>query len=156
MFTIIGKFINSKSKKISSAALVVAFFGLISRIFGLWRDRMLAGEFGAGQTLDIYYAAFKIPDLVYNLLIVGAISSAFIPVFHEYLAKDRNEAWQFAGNILNVLFLALLIFSGALIVLAPLLMYLVAPGFNAADRALTVDISRILFLSPLFLGISAL
>jgi len=156
MLAILNRFINQKSQKLSSAAITVAFFGLISRFFGLWRDRLLAGQFGAGRELDIYYAAFRIPDLVYNLLIVGAISSAFIPVFHEYLAKDRNEAWQFAGNILNVLFLALLIFSGALIVLAPLLMYLVAPGFNAADRALTVDISRILFLSPLFLGISAL
>ena len=156
MFTIIGKFINSKSKKISSAALVVAFFGLISRIFGLWRDRMLAGEFGAGQTLDIYYAAFKIPDLVYNLLIVGAISSAFIPVFHDYLIKDKDEIWRFVGNVLNILLLALLIFSAILILFAPWLIFFIAPGFDQASLDLTVKISRVLFLSPLLLGISAL
>src|SRR3989338_3433668 len=156
MFAIIGKFINSKSQKISSAALTVAFFGLRSRSFGLWRDRMLAGEFGAGQTLDIYYAAFKIPDLVYNLLIVGAISSAFIPVFHEYLTKDKDDIWKFVGNVLNILLLALLIFSIILILFAPWLIFFIAPGFDKPSLDLTVKISRILFLSPLLLGISAL
>src|SRR3989344_4237389 len=156
MFAIIGKFINSKSQKISSAALTVAFFGLISRIFGLWRDRLLAGQFGAGQTLDIYYAAFKIPDLIYNLLIVGAISSAFIPVFHEYLTKDKDDIWRFVGNILNILLLALLIFSVILILFAPWLIFFIAPGFDQPSLDLTVKISRVLFLSPLLLGISAL
>ena len=156
MLTTLGRFLNQRSQKISSAALIVAFFGLISRIFGLWRDRMLAGEFGAGQTLDIYYAAFKIPDLIYNILIVGAISSAFIPVFHEYMAKDKDEMWKFAGNVLNILLLALLIFSIILILFAPWLIFFIAPGFDQTSLDLTVKISRILFISPILLGISAL
>ncbi|MDO8574781.1 MAG: murein biosynthesis integral membrane protein MurJ [bacterium] len=156
MLATLGRFLNQKSQKISSAALTVAFFGLISRIFGLWRDRLLAGEFGAGQTLDIYYAAFKIPDLVYNLLIVGAISSAFIPVFHDYLIKDKDEIWRFAGNVLNILLLALLIFSVILILFAPWLIFFIAPGFDQPSLNLTVKISRVLFLSPILLGISAL
>lgn len=156
MLAAINKFLNQKSQKISSAALTVAFFGLISRIFGLWRDRMLASHFGAGQTLDIYYASLKIPDIVYNLLIIGAISSAFIPVFHEYLAKNRDEMWRFVGNVLNVLLLTLLIFSIILILFAPQLMFLIAPGFDQASLDLTVKISRILFISPILLGISAL
>lgn len=135
---------------------MVAIFGLISRFFGLWRDRLLAGQFGAGRELDIYYAAFRIPDLVYNLLIIGAVSSVFIPVFHEYLTKDKDEAWQFAGNSLNVLLTVLLGVSAILILLAPVLIYAVTPGFDGSSRALTVNISRILFLSPLLLGISAL
>ena len=156
MLTILSKFINQRSQKISSAALTIAFFGLVSRFFGLWRDRLLAGQFGAGRTLDIYYAAFRIPDLVYNLLIVGAVSSAFLPVFYEYLTKDKNEAWRFAANVLNILIFALLIFSVILILFAPQLVSLVAPGFDSASRELTVNISRLLFLSPLLLGISAL
>lgn len=156
MFTILSKFLNQKSQKISSAALTLAFFGLISRFFGLWRDRLLAGNFGAGQTLDIYYAAFKIPDLIYNLLIVGAISSAFIPVFHEYSTKDKDEIWKFAGNILNILILALLIFGFILILFAPWIIFFIAPGFDQPSLDLTVKISRVLFLSPLLLGISAL
>ncbi len=155
MFTILGKFLNSRSEKISSAAITIAIFGLISRLFGLWRDRLLAGQFGASRTLDVYYAAFKIPDLVYNLLIVGIISSVFLPVFYEYSTKDKNEAWRFSGNVLNVLLLALTLFSALLVLLAPLLIYLVAPGFDKASHDLTVKISRILFLSPLLLGVSA-
>lgn len=155
MFTILGKFLNSRSEKISSAALTIAIFGLISRLFGLWRDRLLAGQFGASRTLDVYYAAFKIPDLVYNLLIIGIISSVFLPVFYEYSTKDKNEAWRFSGNVLNVLLLALTSFSALLVLLAPLLIYLVAPGFDKASHDLTVKISRILFLSPLLLGVSA-
>ena len=156
MFTILSNFLNSKSQKISSAALTVAIFGLISRLFGLWRDRMLAREFGAGQTLDIYYAAFKIPDLIYNLLIVGAISSAFLPIFYEYLTKDKSEAFKIASNVLNVLLIALLFFSGVLIFFAPMLIYFVAPGFSKESLDLTVKLSRVLFLSPLLLGVSAL
>ena len=156
MLTVLNKFINQKSQNISSAALTVAFFGLLSRFFGLWRDRLLAGQFGATRTLDIYYAAFRIPDLVYNLLIIGAVSSAFLPVFYEYLTKDKNEAWRFAANVLNILIFALLIFSVILILFAPQLVSLVAPGFDSASKELTVNISRILFLSPLLLGISAL
>ncbi len=156
ILSIVNRFLNQKSSRISSAAITVAVFGLISRIFGLWRDRLLAGQFGAGQTLDIYYAAFRIPDLVYNILIIGAVSSAFIPVFHEYLTKDKDEAWKFSGNALNVLLIALIALSGVLIILAPVLVYLIAPGFDETARALTVNISRILFLSPLLLGISAL
>ena len=155
MLTVLGKFLNSRSEKISSAALTIAIFGLASRLFGLWRDRMIAGQFGASRTLDIYYAAFKIPDLVYNLLIVGIISSVFLPVFYEYSTKDKNEAWRFSGNVLNVLLLALTLFSAVLVLFAPFLIYLVAPGFDKASHDLTVKISRILFLSPFLLGVSA-
>ena len=156
MLAAFSRFINQESQKISSAALMVAFFGLISRLLGLWRDRLLAGQFGASRTLDVYYAAFKIPDLVYNLLIAGAISSAFLPVFYEYLTKDKEEAWRFTANVFNVLILVLVVFSAILIIFAPQLIFLVAPGFDSASRELTVNISRLLFLSPLLLGISAL
>ena len=156
MFAIIGKFLNSESQKISSAALIVAFFGLISRLFGLWRDRMLASQFGAGEMLDIYYAAFKIPDLVFNLLIVGAISSAFLPIFYEYSSKDKNDALKFASNILNVLIISLLFISVLLVFFAPQLIFFIAPGFNDNAINLTVKLSRILFISPILLGISAL
>ena len=156
MLAVLGRFLNQKSSRISSAAITVAIFGLISRLFGLWRDRLLAGTFGAGQDLDIYYAAFRVPDMVYTLLIVGAVSSVFIPVFQEYLTKDKEEAWRFAGNALNVLLAALLVLSAILIIAAPVLIYLIAPGFSESARALTVNISRILFLSPLLLGVSAL
>ncbi|MFZ2882160.1 MAG: hypothetical protein WA019_03740, partial [Candidatus Moraniibacteriota bacterium] len=67
--------INSKpSNSVISAAFVITIAGLASRVLGLLRDRFLASSFGAGDTLDVYYAAFRIPDLIYNVLILGALS----------------------------------------------------------------------------------
>jgi putative peptidoglycan lipid II flippase len=67
------KLLNGESKTITSAAIIVAVASLASRFLGIIRDRILAGQFGAGDVLDTYYAAFRIPDLVFNLLVLGAL-----------------------------------------------------------------------------------
>src|SRR6185369_16328502 len=97
----IKKFVNNKilnerpTQSIAAAAFIISLAGVASRLLGLFRDRILAGQFGAGDTLDAYYAAFRIPDLIYNLMIVGALSAAFIPVFTELIAKkNEDEAWE--------------------------------------------------------------
>lgn len=162
---ILKKQINS----ITAAATLVAIFSLTSRFLGMLRDRILAAQFGAGQSLDIYYAAFRIPDLVFNILVLGALSAGFIPVFTNIIkdfSGDRDkdgqigaanqEAWNLVNNILNFLFLALILSSIVGIILAPYLMHLIAPGFDAAEQAWTVALTRIMFLSPIFLGISGI
>ena len=63
------------------AAVIVGFSSFISRFLGVFRDHILAGQFGAGDELDIYYAAFRVPDLIFNLLVLGALSAGFIPIF---------------------------------------------------------------------------
>lgn len=128
---------------------------MVSRLLGLFRDRILAGQFGAGDELDVYYAAFRIPDLVYSLLVLGAISAGFIPVFVGYLGKDKNKAWYLASSVLNLIGLSLVVTAGFLIILAPWLVRLVAPGFNSEKLDLTIQLTRIMFLSPFFLGLSA-
>ena len=86
------KFLNSTpSSSVASAAFVIAAAGILSRVLGLVRDRILASHFGAGDTLDVYYAAFRVPDLIYNLLILGALSAALIPVFTSLIAKDEKD-----------------------------------------------------------------
>ena len=95
-------FLNHKTKTITSAALILASAAIISRLLGLFRDRLLAGRFGAGDELDIYFAAFRIPDFIYSILIVGAISAAFIPVFTEFWHKDKKEAWKLTNGVLNI------------------------------------------------------
>ena len=79
---------------IGAAALIVSIFGITSRILGLLRDRLLAGTYGAGDTLDVYYAAFRLPDMVFELLIVGALSAAFIPAFTTLKISDNTRAWK--------------------------------------------------------------
>ncbi len=141
------------------AAGLVAMSSLASRLLGVFRDRILAGEFGAGVTLDIYYAAFRIPDLVFNLVVLGALSAGFIPIFTSLMKDEKDEnqaAWGLANNILNYLFIGISVLSLLGIIFAPLLMKMIAPGFDLEDRMMATNLSRIMFLSPLFLGISGI
>ena len=142
---------------ITVAAALVAIFSLLSRFLGMIRDRILAGQFGAGASLDIYYAAFRVPDLIFNLVVLGALSAGFIPIFTNLLKKDNSdnkEAWDLASNVLNFLSLAILILSIFGIIFAGPLVKVIAPGFNPEAQLLTANLTRIMFLSPLFLGIS--
>ena len=151
----IKSFFNSPSRTIAAAAVVLGAASLISRLLGLFRDRILAGRFGAGDELDIYYAAFRIPDMVYSLLVLGAVSAGFIPVFINYLQKDKKQTWSLANSVLNLMALSLIVVCALLIVLAPWLAKLVAPGFSSEKLSLTVQLTRVMFLSPFFLGLSA-
>lgn len=158
---IFKKQINS----ITVAAALVALSSLLSRLLGVIRDRILAGQFGAGKELDIYFAAFKIPDLVYSLIVLGALSAGFIPVFTSLIkdfncdkpdCKDNENAWNLVSNILNILFVALSVISVLGIIFAPSLMRFIAPGFSPEDQVITASLTRIMFLSPLFLGLSGI
>ncbi len=157
---------NGEINSITVAALLVGGSSLASRLLGIFRDRILAGQFGAGDTLDIYYAAFRIPDLIFNLLILGALSAGFIPIFTSLIKSplqkirslfgdDHKEAWELTSNILNILGVGLLILCGLGVIFAPQIMKFITPGFSREKMDLTVNLSRIMFLSPIFLGISS-
>ncbi|MFA5990814.1 MAG: murein biosynthesis integral membrane protein MurJ [Candidatus Doudnabacteria bacterium] len=138
-----------KHFSVSKAATIVGFFALISRIVGLLRDRLFASNFGAGDTLDIYYAAFRIPDLVFNLLVLGTLSVAFIPVFTELLITDKEKAYKTANSILNFSFLLMSVLCLVLIFLAKPLTHLLVPGFEGQKFSDTVVLTRIFLLSPI-------
>lgn len=147
---------NTPSKTVGGAALLIAVAGIASRILGFLRDRILAAHFGAGDILDAYYAAFRIPDMIYNLLVLGALGAAFVPVFTGLLvAKKENEAWRLTSGVLHLLLCVLgaLSLLGALF--APWLTDLIAPGFSGEKRELTILLSRIMLLSPVLLSVSA-
>lgn len=149
-----SKFLNRSSKTIFSAASILAIAALTSRVLGLIRDRLLAGYFGAGDELDIYYTAFRLPDLVFSVLIMGAISSAFIPIFAEYFNKNEKRAWHLVSGVLNLALLSLVIAAGILAIFAPLVISMIAPGFSGAKREMTILLTRIMFISPVILGVS--
>ena len=164
----VKKIFNRPINSITLAAVLVATSSLLSRVLGIIRDRILAGRFGASGTLDIYYSAFRIPDLIFNLLILGALSAGFIPIFTSLIRKsanedgsstkgeENNEAWELANNVLNVLLIILAFLSVLGIIFAPALMKLIAPGFSAEARDQAVQLTRIMFLSPIFLGVSSI
>lgn len=128
---------------------------MISRFLGVFRDRVIASQFGASGELDSYYAAFRIPDLLFNLLILGALSSAFVPVFSSYISKNKTKkAFQIANSLLNIILLILVGVSIIFIYFMPHLMQLIAPGLSPEQQELTIDLSRVLLLSPIFFTIS--
>src|SRR5690349_2064105 len=103
------KIFNNQSKSITGAAIIISVATLASQVVGLFRDRIFAHYFGAGMVMDAYYAAFKIPNLVYNLLIVGALSAGFIPTFTKLFNQGENKtpAWNLANNVLNIIAISL-------------------------------------------------
>ena len=156
MFKFISRFWNSETDNVTTAALIVGAAALASRLVGVLRDRVLASTFGAGDTLDAYYAAFRVPDFLYNLVILGALSAAFIPVFTEYLEKrERREAWRLAERVLSVVGATMGVLCLVLFFAAPAVIPLTVPGFDAEKMALTVSLARIMFLSTFFLALSA-
>lgn len=140
-----------------SAAFLITIAGLVSRILGLFRDRLLALNFGAGDALDVYYAAFRVPDLIYNLLILGALSASFIPVFTGLISNEKEgEAWELASGIMNFMIGMIIILSLIFCIFSPYLMRVITPGFSPDKMEQVVLLTRIMFLSPLFLGISGI
>lgn len=152
----ISRLFNQESKTIAGAALLIGASAILSRALGLIRDRLLVARFGAGDELDAYFAAFQIPNLLFSLLVVGTLSVAFIPVFTGYLAKKRTEeAWHVANAVLTLAVLAMGALCLVLILAAPGLVRLVAPGFDGEKRDLTIRLTRIMMLSPLLFSVSA-
>lgn len=152
----ISKLWNGETGGLTAAAFIVGAASLASRLVGVLRDRALASTFGAGASLDAYYAAFRVPDFLYNLVILGALSAGFIPVFSEYLeTKDKREAWKLAESVLSVVGATMAVLCLVLAALAPIIIPLTVPGFTGEKLETTIRLSRIMFLSPFFLGLSA-
>lgn len=150
------KILNGQSKSITGAAIVISGATLVSRLVGLLRDRIFAHYFGVGPTMDAYYAAFKIPDLVYNLLIVGALSASFIPAFTKLFNnnEDKSPAWKLANNVLNITAVSLGVLSALGIIFTPTLAPLIAPGFSDISQQMVINFTRIMFGSTILLGLS--
>lgn len=148
------------STTILGGAIVIGFTGILSRFLGLLRDRLLASEFGGGGALDPYFAAFKLPDFIFNVLVLGALSSSFIPVFVQYLKKDEqgltreSEAWHIANSVLNLLLIVLIGLGGLFFIFAGQLVPLIAPGFSGEQLESTIHLSRIMLVAIIFFGAS--
>jgi putative peptidoglycan lipid II flippase len=152
-FTALGREIRG----LHEAAYLLAFFALVSQLLALVRDKLLAYSFGAGPELDIYYAAFRIPDLIF--VSIGSLVSASIllPYFIERFGRNQEEGVSFSNEIFTLFCGVLIIVSAIVYFLAPRLVPLLIPGY-ADDPALPelIAATRIMLLSPIFLGLSNL
>ncbi len=144
------------ARTLARAGIVVAAAFFLSRVLGWVRLVVITNLFGAGAELDAYFAAFRLPDAIFQLVAAGALSSALIPVLSGLYARGEDErAWRVVSTVLNVLLLLLAGLAAVVAVWAPEIVPIVTPGFDVVGTELTVRLTRIMLLSPLLLALGA-
>ncbi len=153
----ITAFIHREVSGVHNAAVIIACFTFLSQIFGLVRERMLAHYYGASISLDMYYGAFRIPDILYASIGTLVSVAVLIPFFTEAQAKGKEESKRLLDQILTLFGIAAIASSAILFFLMPHIADKLFPGFaDPAVRAEIIHFSRILLIQPVFLGISNL
>ena len=145
----------AKAQIARAAGLVMALF-VISRALGLLREMVISHRFGTGGDLDAYLAAFRLPDILFQIVAGGALASAFIPAFAAYLAQDKDrQAWQLASAVINLVLVLTTSLAAVAALAAPwLVRTIVAPGFEPARQVLTASLMRWMLLTPTIFGVS--
>lgn len=144
-----------KQRSVGSAAFILASMVLTSRILGLLRDRMLASRF-APDELGVYFAAFRLPNLLFELLVMGAITSAFIPVFTKYLTHHHDgDGWKITSTLINLTMGILVLFAIPFLLFTPQISRFLTPGFTDTQIDQMVIFTRFMIvfqLVPLLVG----
>jgi putative peptidoglycan lipid II flippase len=140
------------------SASIFSFVTLISRIFGFIRDMLIAKFVGVNILSDVFFAVFKLPNFFRRIFAEGAFNNAFIPIFSGKLENNRNDAIEFAQNILSFLFFTLLILILILQILMPFFISAIFPGFKngSSELSLAVNLSRITIFYLLFISLVSL
>lgn len=149
----------TEDRGITKAAGVIGLATFLSRVLGLVRDMVVANSFGAKMVADAFYVAYRIPNLLRELFAEGSMSAGFIPVFTEYLTnKSKDEAKGLANAVFTIVFLTLSGITLLGILLAPVIVRILAPGFLSDPEKynLTVFLTKIMFPYLLFIGVAAL
>ncbi len=147
-----------RQQSILEAAGVIAVVYLLSAVLGFVRNRVLSGYFGDSTELGLYFAADDIPNLTFTLIISGALSAAFIPIFNRFKNKDEENAWILTSNIINVSIVLFIIVAGLIFSFSDVLVSgVIARNSNLTpqDMAVFVALLRILMLSQLGFIVSA-
>lgn len=147
------KIFLSPQSSVLSAATIIMIMVVASRVLGLIRQRTLA-HFFAADDLSLFFAAFRLPDLVFEVLVFGTFSSAFIPVFTRALKAGRKNAWEVASSVANIGILAFGVLAALVGIFADPLYKIFAPGFDQAQRAQIVELTRILIFAQGFFVVS--
>src|ERR1035437_4066102 len=154
-----GKLLRMFGKEygnINHAALLLGIFTLLSQILALFRDRSIAHFVGPSPMLDTYYAAFRIPDLIFISIASLASITVLIPFIVDRMDKGvvTEEARKFLNDIFTVFFAVIVFASVLAFFLMPHLMSFIAPGFTLPMQAKVIELSRIILLSPILMGLS--
>jgi len=152
---------STANKQIARATGIVMLAFIMSNLVGLVRQILVSRAFGTDISLDAFYAAATLPDLLFNLMAGGALASAFIPTFTGFLSKENREgAWRLASSVMNISGLALAFFSGLAALFAPQLvrhiLFILKPELDPALQILTTNLLRIILIAPAIFGVSGL
>ena len=157
MVTQVFKFLNKEIRGLHEAAYLLAIFAFLSQFMALIRDRLFAARFGAGEALDVYYAAFRIPDFLFVVISSLVSVSVMVPFIIRYLEKSKPETKDFINSVFSVMVILSLGLAVFAFVFTPKILNILVPdligdGF-ARDLIL---ITRIILLQPIFLSLSSL
>lgn len=141
----------SKQTNIFTAASFIILTTIFSQILGILKYRLLVSLFGASSDLGVFFAAFRVPDFIFQVVVAGALSSSFIPIFAEYLSRDKKkEAFDFTSALMTMGLLFFIFISAIIIVFSYQLASLVAPGFSPKELRLMANLMIIIQLSQVF------
>lgn len=147
---------SARSGLVRAGVILSATF-LISRALGYLRTVVLGATFGAGPELDAFFAAFRVPDLIFQLVAAGAMGSALIPVLAGLMASgERAHAWRVVATLANLLLAVMTVLAVAAFIGAPLLVRALAPGFDEAALAMTTELTRIMLAAPVLLSLGSI
>lgn len=146
------KFISGPQSSVLSAATIIMVMIIASRLLGLVRQRTLA-YFFTPEDISVFFAAFRLPDSIFEILVFGTFSSAFIPVFSKAL-KDKEDAWKLASRIGNIGIAIYILFFIFICFFADTIYKVIAPGYSAVDQQRIVQITKILFAAEGFFILS--
>lgn len=155
-----ARFRKKASPTLLFTTIILSGLSVASRIVGLVRDRVLTSTFETGGILDSYFSAFRVPDMIYTILILGTLSSAFIPVFssivHKRGKKAEEEANTLASDLLLIVSLVMGVISLLMFFFAPQLTRIVAISYEGEKFANTVALTRIMAFSPMIFAVSSI
>jgi putative peptidoglycan lipid II flippase len=153
----------SRGRALALSAGIVTIATFSGRIFGFVREMVISNKFGASAETDAFFVAFTIPNIIYSLIVMGALSASFIPIFSGLLANEKEkEAWHMAYTIFNLLMLLFGLITVVLVVFAPQVIFLVAPGLLSSSGGspeqleLAANLLRLMAPALIFMGISGL
>jgi putative peptidoglycan lipid II flippase len=156
----VKRFLSLFNKEIiglHQAAYLLGFFAVCSQVLALIRDRILASQFGASNTLDLYYSAFRIPDIIFVTVASMVSVSVLIPFLIERFEKGENEAKEFIDTVFSFFFCFIFVVGVIAYITAPYFMKALFPVFYNSDSfPELIKLTRVLLLSPVFLGFSNL
>lgn len=154
-----GKWLEKKQNSILSAALVITLANIFSSVFGLWRERVLINQFfstdSSQRAYEAFQVAFQIPDMLFQLIIMGALAASFIPLFTELKKKDESQAFRFTSIVMNWVLLLFIFFSVLAFIFAePITSFRTGLEFTKEQVEIAVKLTRLMLFAQIFFAIS--